>query len=80
MSKMLETFDDISVLGTASSADEGISMVLDKKPDLLFLDISMPGKDGFDLVNANIFTAYRFSLFVQFLERNGFFFFIKLWH
>jgi DNA-binding LytR/AlgR family response regulator len=50
MSKMLETFDDISVLGSASSADEGISMVLDKKPDLLFLDISMPGKDGFDLV------------------------------
>jgi DNA-binding LytR/AlgR family response regulator len=40
----------VKVAGEAENADEAFKQVLKLKPDLLFLDIQMPGKDGFDLV------------------------------
>lgn len=49
--KLLKTFPDVEVLGFAGDADEGIKLVLEMQPDLLFLDISMPGKDGLDMAN-----------------------------
>lgn len=38
------------VLKTFSSADESMSFLNDNKPDLLFLDIIMPDKDGFSFL------------------------------
>jgi two-component system LytT family response regulator len=38
------------VIGTASSATEGRSVILKQKPDLVFLDIEMPRGNGFDLL------------------------------
>ena len=34
-------------MATATSADKGIKLVRKYKPDLILLDIVMPGKDGF---------------------------------
>lgn len=41
---------DIQIVGMASSVDEAIVMIKDKNPDLIFLDIEMPFKNGFDLL------------------------------
>ena len=41
---------EVAVVGTASSAEEGKTLLLSLKPGLLFLDIQMPGKTGFDLL------------------------------
>ncbi|HLY27986.1 MAG TPA: response regulator [Aggregatilineales bacterium] len=38
--------EDIDVI-EASSADEGINLALSERPDLILMDINMPGKDGF---------------------------------
>jgi len=38
---------DVKVLDKAANAEEAIRKVLLHKPDLIFLDIKMPGKDGF---------------------------------
>mgnify|MGYP001548313663 CR=1 FL=1 len=38
---------DINVLKTASNALEGEKIILKNKPDLVVLDIQMPGLDGF---------------------------------
>ena len=38
------------VVGNASSAVEGREVIIDKKPDLVFLDIEMPRGNGFDLL------------------------------
>jgi two-component system LytT family response regulator len=38
------------VVGEAANADEAITMVNELNPDLLFLDIQMPGKTGFQLL------------------------------
>lgn len=43
---------EIAVVGTAVSADEAKELILELKPDVLFLDIEMPGKNGFDLLRS----------------------------
>jgi two-component system LytT family response regulator len=48
--KLLEDHPMIEVVGEAMNADEAISMINDLNPDLLFLDIQMPGKTGFQLL------------------------------
>ncbi|MGB0423441.1 MAG: LytR/AlgR family response regulator transcription factor, partial [Flavobacteriales bacterium] len=48
--KMLEKDPSIQVLGEASNADEGIDLIEKTNPDLVFLDIQMPGKTGFDML------------------------------
>ncbi|MEO7080936.1 MAG: LytTR family DNA-binding domain-containing protein [Flavobacteriales bacterium] len=48
--RLLQPFPSIVVVGEAGNADEAEKLVGDLKPDLLFLDINMPGKDGFELL------------------------------
>ncbi|AXE17461.1 DNA-binding response regulator [Runella rosea] len=50
--RLLENFPKIEVVGEAANADEAIKMVNELRPDLLFLDIQMPGKNGFELLEA----------------------------
>lgn len=42
----------VNVVAEAQSADEAREQIALHKPDLLFLDINMPGEDGFDLLNS----------------------------
>ncbi|MCI0751725.1 MAG: response regulator [Flammeovirgaceae bacterium] len=48
--KLLEDHPGIEVVGEATHAEEAVQMVNDLNPDLLFLDIQMPGKTGFQLL------------------------------
>ena len=48
--KLLQEFPDIEIVDEAANADEGISKIESQNPDLIFLDIQMPGKTGFDLL------------------------------
>lgn len=41
---------DVTILATASNALEAVKLILDKKPDLVFLDVQMPGYSGFDVL------------------------------
>ena len=40
----------IDVCGSGASTAEGYELILAHRPDLVFLDIRMPGEDGFDLL------------------------------
>ncbi len=48
--KLLEDFPEIEILGEAANVDEAYEMITTVNPDLLFLDIQMPGKTGFELL------------------------------
>jgi len=40
----------VEVIGEATNANEGIDKIESLSPDLVFLDIQMPGKSGFDML------------------------------
>ena len=46
----LEPYDDIEVVATCHNGREAIRKIKTLKPDLVFLDIQMPGFDGFSVV------------------------------
>jgi two-component system LytT family response regulator len=47
---MLAEEPDLELIGEASNGTAAVQAVLDKRPDLLLLDIQMPGKDGFEVL------------------------------
>lgn len=62
---LLEDYEEIEIIGEAETAEEAKSLITKLNPDLIFLDIQMPGKSGFEMLediqtNAKIIfvTAY----------------------
>ncbi len=47
LTQMLESAPDIEVLDRAGDGDEGLRKAADLKPDVITLDLEMPGLDGF---------------------------------
>nr|WP_287939379.1 LytTR family DNA-binding domain-containing protein [Algoriphagus sp.] len=44
---LLNPYEDLEIIGANDRVEEAILECNDLKPDLIFLDINMPGKDGF---------------------------------
>ena len=47
---LLNQYDEIDIIAEAKNGEEGISKIKELKPDLIFLDISMPGINGFEML------------------------------
>jgi len=47
---LLQSSDNITVAGESGTGPETISLVMQGKPDIAILDISMPGLDGFEIL------------------------------
>jgi two-component system LytT family response regulator len=50
LKKLLQDYPEVEVIDEAANADEGINKIDTLQPDLVFLDIQMPGKTGFDML------------------------------
>src|SRR6187549_1036302 len=51
LKKLLQDFPEVKVVDEAANAEEGIAKIENQQSDLIFLDIQMPGKTGFDMLS-----------------------------
>lgn len=47
---LIEHEDDVEVVGTAEDGTQAVEMIREKNPDLVFLDVQMPGHTGMEVV------------------------------
>lgn len=50
LSRLLEKFPEIEIVGEATNGEEAIDKIEELNPDLVFLDIQMPGMTGFEVL------------------------------
>ena len=48
--RLLSPHKEIEIIGEAVNVDDAISKITELNPELIFLDIQMPGKNGFELL------------------------------
>ena len=48
--RLLNDFNWVKVVGEAENAEQALALIQSQAPDLVFLDVQMPGKTGFDLI------------------------------
>lgn len=83
LKELLKAHKEIELLGEAPNVDEGFKLINETKPDLLFLDINMPEKNGFDLleilddVPITIFTTAFDEYAIKSFEYNAFDYLLK---
>ncbi len=58
LSRLLSEFPEIEIIKECDSADDAIIEVDKLKPDVVFLDIHMPGKDGFGVLEELDYTPH----------------------
>lgn len=77
LKELLKAFPDISIIAEAANIQEGKRVIEDHQPDVIFLDINMPGGSGFDLLESLnevpevIFTTAYNEYAVQAFEVNA---------
>jgi two-component system LytT family response regulator len=49
--RLLAAHPEIEIIGEAANGDEALAFIQKNEPDLVFLDIEMPGMTGFDLLD-----------------------------
>jgi two-component system LytT family response regulator len=47
---LLAHYDEVEIIGECSNAQEAIEMISKEQPDLIFLDVQMPGMNGFEML------------------------------
>lgn len=50
LKSILSEFAEIDIIAEAQNGDEGIEKIKELEPDLIFLDVSMPGMTGFEML------------------------------
>jgi len=48
--RLLKAHSDVEIAGEAGNADEGLRAIREMNPDVVFLDVEMPGGGGFELL------------------------------
>ena len=50
LKSLLKDYHEIEIIDEAKNGEEGIQKIKEHKPDLIFLDINMPGLNGFEMI------------------------------
>jgi DNA-binding NarL/FixJ family response regulator len=57
--RLLMEHPEIETIGEAAEAEEALAIIQKHEPDLIFLDIEMPGMTGFDLLDVPLSRVRR---------------------
>src|SRR5882672_5173054 len=77
LTEFLESFQEIELAGEANNGAEAVALIDRLKPDLIFLDVQMPGMTGFDVLDEVnhepyvIFTTAYDQYAIQAFEKNA---------
>ena len=52
LAALVASLDGMVVIGTATDGDAAIAMALDLQPDVVLMDLSMPGRNGIEATRA----------------------------
>ena len=52
LTSFLASSGDVELIGQAANGVEALAMIEEERPDLVFLDVQMPGMDGFEVLKA----------------------------
>ena len=50
LKSLLSQFQELTLIGEAENGNQGLQMIQEMQPDLIFLDIHLPGMTGFELL------------------------------
>jgi two-component system LytT family response regulator len=67
----LGAFTDVEIVGECSSGPVAVRRILELAPDLVFLDVQMPGMDGFEVLRALPADALPLVIFLTAHERHA---------
>ena len=71
ISRMLKEDGEVDIVGEFGGGEETITALRELKPDLLFLDIALPGIDGFTLLRELSTTVTPFVIFVTAFDQHA---------
>lgn len=71
IAKMLASADDISVVGSASTGEEGLAMQLALMPDVITMDVEMPGMSGLEAARTIVARGGPPIIMISSLTREG---------
>jgi two-component system LytT family response regulator len=80
---LIKNHKEIQLIGEAENVDKGFELINETNPDLIFLDIQMPEKDGFELLEMldeiplTIFTTAFDEYAIKSFEYNAFDYLLK---
>ncbi len=83
LKELIKNHNEIEIIGEAENVDEGYDLIITTRPEILFLDINMPGKNGFELlemldeVPLVIFTTAYDEYAIKSFEYNAFDYLMK---
>lgn len=67
--KRLQPFTDVAIVAECSNGRQAIDSIRRCTPDLVFLDVQMPGKMGFDVIEQVGWEAFPYVIFVTAHDR-----------
>jgi DNA-binding NarL/FixJ family response regulator len=70
---LVKTFDDVELVGAADGGAAAVALCREKKPDVMLLDLSMPGVDGVMVARTlrDEGVPTRIVIFTSFSDREG---------
>ena len=68
---LIEQLDDMELAAACSDGPTGIAAIVAEKPDVVFLDVQMPGMDGFEVVQSIGVERMPFTVFVTAYDQHA---------